>query len=393
MEITAAYLSEPEAPFEVTSLELAEPRAAEVLVRIAASGVCASDAHTRSGRIPSPQPCVLGHEGAGVVEAVGENVTHVVPGDHVALSWMPNCGQCRHCLGGRPVLCTAAAPYTLAGTMLDGTTRLSKDGSAVHHYSFLSTFATHTVVPAASAIRIDPRAPLAVAALVGCAVLTGYGAAVNRAQVRPGSSVLVFGAGGVGLSAVMGARLSGARQIVVVDPVTAKREEAEAFGATATLVPGDDVVAQVRELTDGFGADCVIDAVGAPAVLDQAFDAAIAGGTVVCVGVPGSGSRPSLPGPQLVREEKIVTGSLYGSSRPAVDIPRILDLFDAGFLPLERLISKTYALEDINTAFDDLAARALNRGVLILDEDLAFPESAGTMSHRTPPSSAKGPTP
>lgn len=371
MEITAAFLDKENDPFEVTRLELDEPREDEVLVRLAASGICASDAHTRSGRIPSPMPCVLGHEGAGVVEKVGSRVTHVAPGDHVALSWMPSCGVCRHCLAGRPVLCTAAAPYTLAGTLLDGTTRLRKDGENVFHYSFLSTFATHTVVPAASAIKIDADVPLDIAALVGCAVLTGFGAAVNRAQVRPGSSVLIFGAGGVGLSAVMGARLAGAEQIIVADPVEAKRAEALDFGATLALEPGDGLVEQIRDRTDGFGVDYAIDAVGAPAVLGQAFDATVPGGTVVCVGVPAPGSRPSLPGPELVRQEKIVTGSLYGSSRPALDIPRVLRLYQRGLLPLDRLVSRSYALAEINDAFDDLAAGKLNRGVLRLDEAAA----------------------
>lgn len=372
MEITAAFLAGANQRFEVTTLDLAAPQPTEVLVRIVASGICASDAHTRSGRIPSPLPCVLGHEGAGVVEAVGELVTHVAPGDHVALSWMPNCGECRHCHNGRPVLCTAAAPYTLAGTMLDGSSRLSKDGEDVYHYSFLSTFASHTVVPGASAIKIDPTVPLGVAALVGCAIMTGYGAAVNRAQVRPGSSVLIFGAGGVGLSAVMGAQISGALKIIVVDPIESKRAEAMEFGATHTLAPGDDIVEQVKALTEGFGADYTIDAVGAPAVLGQAFDATIAGGTIVCVGVPAPDARPSLPGPQLVRDEKIVTGSLYGSSRPAIDIPLILDLYASGRLPLDKMISKTYPLAEINEAFEDMAAGKLNRGVLVFDDELAF---------------------
>ena len=372
MDITAAYLCDVDAEFEIDTLELAEPRASEVLVRIVASGVCASDAHTRSGRIPSPLPSVLGHEGAGVVEAVGADVAHVAPGDHVALSWMPSCGRCRHCLAGRPVLCTAAAPHMLAGTLLDGTTRLSKDGEKVFHYSFLSTFATHTVVPAASAVKIAADVPLAVAALVGCAVLTGYGAVVNRANVRPGSSVLIFGAGGVGLSAVMGARTAGAEEIIVVDPVEAKREEATRFGATTTLTPAEGLVDQVRELTEGFGADYAIDAVGAEGILGQAFEATAAGGTIVCVGVPGAEARPSLPGPALVRQEKVVTGSLYGSSRPAMDMPKILDLFKEGRLPLERMISRTYDLAHINSAFDDLAAGVLNRGVLVMDPELAL---------------------
>lgn len=371
MEMTAAYLSGADRPFEVTSLELDPPGPAEVLVRIVATGICASDAHTRSGRIPSPLPCVLGHEGAGIVEAVGDQVTHVAAGDHVALSWMPSCGQCRHCLSGRPVLCTAAAPFTLAGTLLDGTTRLRHRGETVYHYSFLSTFAEYTVVPAASAIRINPQVPLRVAALVGCAIMTGYGAAVNRAQVRPGSSVLVYGAGGVGLSAVMGARLSGAEKVIVVDPIDAKRIEALDFGATHVLLPGDDVVERVRDLTDGFGADYSIDAVGAPAVTGQAFDATVAGGTIVCVGVPAPDARPSFPGPNLVRDEKTVTGSLYGSSRPSIDIPKILDLYQAGLLPLDKMISAAYPLTEINEAFDDMAAGRLTRGVLVLDDAIA----------------------
>lgn len=371
MQITAALLSGTNQPFETTRLELDEPKSGEVLVRLAATGVCASDAHTQSGRIPSPLPCVLGHEGAGVVEAVGAGVDHVSVGDHVALSWMPNCGHCRHCQSGRPVLCTAAAPAMFAGTLLDGTVRLHHGDQPVNHYSFLSTFATHTVVPAASAIPIDRNVPLAVASLVGCAVLTGYGAVVNRAKVRPGSSVAVFGAGGVGLSAIMAARISGAEKIIVIDPIEAKRQEALTFGATHALAPSDDLVAELRNLTDGFGVDYAIDAAGSPKILEQAFAGTVAGGTIVCVGIPGPDSRPSLPGPELVRDEKIVTGSLYGSSRPALDIPAILNQYMRGTLPLDRMITKTYDLDDINTAFEDMRAGKLNRGVIIFDQELA----------------------
>ena len=371
MQISAALLSGTNQPFQVTRLELDEPKSGEVLVRLAASGVCASDAHTQSGRIPSPLPSVLGHEGAGVVEAVGSGVEHVAVGDHVALSWMPNCGRCRHCQSGRPVLCTAAAPAMFAGTLLDGTVRLHHGDQPVNHYSFLSTFATHTVVPAASAIRINPSVPLAVASLVGCGVLTGYGAVVNRAKVRPGSSLAVFGAGGVGLSAIMAARISGAQTIIVIDPIEAKRQEAIKFGATHALEPSADLVTELRDLTDGFGVDCAIDAAGSPKILEQAFAGTVAGGTIVCVGIPGPDSRPSLPGPELVRDEKIVTGSLYGSSRPALDIPAILNQFMQGNLPLEQMITKTYALTEINMAFDDMRAGRLTRGVLVFDEDLA----------------------
>ncbi|MBO1900347.1 Zn-dependent alcohol dehydrogenase [Leucobacter weissii] len=367
MKTTGALLREQKAPFEVTELELREPGPDEVLVDIRASGVCASDAHTRTGRIPSPLPAVLGHEGSGVVLRTGANVTHVAPGDHVALSWMPSCDTCRHCRAGRPVLCTAAAPYLLAGTLLDGSTSLRHEGRAVHQYSFLSTFADAAVVPKNSAIKVDPSVPFEVAALIGCAVLTGYGAAVNRAGVTPGSTVLIFGAGGVGLSAIMGARVAGAAQIIVVDPAEHKRAEALGFGATHTLSSDDDVVARVAELSDGFGADFTIDGVGAPGILDTAFRATVKGGTIVCVGMPAPGAQSSITGPALVRDEKIVTGSLYGSSVPQRDVPMIAELYRQGRLPLDRLITQRYRLEQINEAFDDLEAGRLNRGVIVFD--------------------------
>ena len=370
MDIVASVMTAPGEPLETATLELSDPRPDEVLVRLAATGICASDAHTHSGRIPSPSPCVLGHEGAGVVERVGADVTNVAVGDHVALSWMPSCGVCRHCVSGRPVLCTAAAPALLAGTLLDGTVRLHRDGRPVNHYSFLSTFATHAVVPASSAIRIGRHIPLAVASLVGCGILTGYGAVVNKARVTPGSSVLVFGAGGVGLSAVMAARVSGAGQILVVDPVAAKLEEAVVFGATDGLVPSDDLVARIRDLSGG-GVDYAIDAAGGEGILGQAFAATVPGGTIVCVGMPDVHARPSLPGPELVRDEKIVTGSLYGSSRPSLDIPSILRQYTAGVLPLDRMISKAYALDEIDRAFADMRAGRLKRGVVVFDESLA----------------------
>jgi len=370
MEIAASLMTAPGEPLEMVSLELSDPRADEVLVKLAATGICASDAHTHTGRIPSPSPCVLGHEGAGVVERVGSRVTHVAVGDHVALSWMPSCGVCRHCVSGRPVLCTAAAPAMFAGTLLDGTVRLHRGEQPVSHYSFLSTFATHAVVPASSAIRIGRHIPLAVASLVGCGILTGYGAVVNKAKVGPGSSVVVFGAGGVGLSAVMAARLSGAEQILVCDPVAAKLEEAALVGATHGLQPSDDLVERIRDVTGG-SVDYAIDAAGADGILDQAFSATVPGGTIVCVGIPEVQSRPSLPGPALVRDEKTITGSLYGSSRPSIDIPAILRQYVAGNLPLDGLITKSYGLDEIDQAFADMREGKLKRGVVVFDEYLA----------------------
>lgn len=371
MEITAAVLGELNAPHDFRTITLDPPRRNEVLVKIAATGVCASDAHTRSGRIPSPLPAVLGHEGAGVVVETGADVTHVSPGDHVALSWMPGCGSCRYCQTGRPVLCAASSPALLAGTLLDGTVRMHDNGTDIHHYSFMSTFADHTVVPAASAIKIPDTVPLDVAALAGCGVLTGYGAVVNRARVAPGDTVLLYGAGGVGLSAVMAAQLSGADQIIVVDPQEEKREGATTFGATCTLSPSDDVVSAVRALTGNAGADVTIDAVGKEGLLEQAFDATAPGGTVVCVGVPSADAYARIPGARFVREEKYLTGSLYGSSRPAQDIPKLLGLFASGRLPIDKLVSQTYPFEELDTAFADMAAGRNRRGVVIVDPKLA----------------------
>lgn len=369
METRAAVLEETAAPLAFRTLRLDEPRPGEVAVRIAATGVCASDAHTISGRIPSPLPAVLGHEGAGVVTAVGAGVGHVEVGDHVALCWLPSCGRCRYCQAGRPVLCTASAPALLAGTLLDGTVRMHDGERDVHHYSFLSTFSENTVVPAASAIKIPATIPFPVAALVGCGVLTGYGAVVNRARVAPGDVVLVYGAGGVGLSAIMAARLSGADEIVVVEPHPDKRAGAVLFGATRVLAPEDDVVAEVRGLNGG--ADVTIDAVGKEGLLEQAFDATAPGGSVVCVGVPAATAYASVPAARFVREEKYLTGSLYGSSRPAQDIPKLLNQFGTGKLPIDELISKTYRFDEINTAFADLATGASRRGVVLVDAELA----------------------
>jgi NDMA-dependent alcohol dehydrogenase len=371
METLAAVLEETGGPLTFRTLTLDDPAPGEVAVKIAATGVCASDAHTISGRIPSPLPTVLGHEGAGVVTAVGAGVAHVAVGDHVALSWLPSCGRCRYCQAGRPVLCAASAPALLGGTLLDGTVRLHDRGRDVYHYSFLSTFAEHTVVPAASAIKIPDSVPLPVAALAGCGVLTGYGAVVNRARVAPGDAVLVYGAGGVGLSAIMAAQLSGADHIVVVEPHPGKRDGATVFGATRVLSPDDKVVAEVRALTGGQGADVTIDAVGQEGLLEQAFDATAPGGTVVCVGVPAATAYASVPAARFVREEKYLTGSLYGSSRPTQDIPKLLNLFHTGKLPIDKLISKTYAFDEINTAFADLTGGSNRRGVVIVDEELA----------------------
>jgi S-(hydroxymethyl)glutathione dehydrogenase / alcohol dehydrogenase len=347
----------------VEAVELAPPGPGEVLVRLAASGVCHSDWNVISGATPNPLPAVLGHEGAGVVEEVGEGVESLAAGDHVVLSWLPSCGRCFYCRQGRPVLCDVAMADMFRGTLPGGALRLSQDGAPLYHYSYLSAFAERCVVPEGCCVAIRKDAPLAVAALVGCAVMTGFGAVVNRARLEPGSVVVVFGAGGVGLSSVMGARFAGARTIVAADPVAFKRETALELGATHAVVP-DAARELLRELTDGRGADVAVDAAGVPGIVALAYDAVRRGGTVVAVGIPPVGATADLPAPGLPREEKVVTGSFYGSCRPQTDMPLVLDLFMEGRLPLDRLVTRTYRLDEVNDAFTAMNAGEVARAVV-----------------------------
>jgi NDMA-dependent alcohol dehydrogenase len=365
--VRAAILEEVNAPLAVEDVELADPGPGEVVVRLHASGVCHSDWNVVSGATPNPLPAVLGHEGAGVVEAVGAGVSAVAEGDHVVLSWLPACGRCFYCVQGRPSLCEHAMEGMFEGTLPSGALRLSRNGAPLYHYSFLSTFAERCIVPDECCVPIRADAPLDVAALVGCAVMTGIGAAINRARVEPGSSVAVFGAGGVGLSVILGSLLAGGRDVVAVDPVPFKRELALELGATHTVDPrSDDPADFLRELTDGRGADYAFDAAGFPGVIAQAYAATRRGGTVVSIGIPPVGAEASLPGPSLPRDEKIVTGSFYGSCRPHVDMPLVLDLFMEGRLPLDKLVSRTYALDDINEAFGAMNGGEVARAVIKL---------------------------
>jgi S-(hydroxymethyl)glutathione dehydrogenase/alcohol dehydrogenase len=363
--VRAAVFRELDQPMTVEEVELAPPGPAEVEVRLAASGVCHSDWNVVTGATANPLPAVLGHEGAGVVESVGEGVDLVSEGDHVILSWLPACGRCFYCSRGRQVLCDVAMEDMFRGTLPGGTLRLSQNGGPLYHYSYLSAFAERCIVPEGCCVRIRDDASLEVAALVGCAVMTGYGAAVTRAGIRPGETIAIFGAGGVGLSAVMGARLAGAGAIVAVDPFAFRRETALELGATHALDPGsDDVPAALRDLTEGRGADAAIDSAGAPGVLAQAYGSVRRGGTVVAVGLPPEGVSAQLPASDLAREEKIVTGSFYGSCSPQVDMPRVLDLFMDGLLPLDRLVSRSYSLDEINDAFAAMNAGEVARAVI-----------------------------
>lgn len=360
----AAVLYEYGEPLVVEEVELDRPREGEVLVRMAASGVCRSDLHTIKGVHPWALPVVMGHEGAGVVEEVGPGVGHVRPGDHVILSWLPYCGRCRFCSAGRPNLCEDLE-WSIAGTMMDGTTRLHKDGQRIHHYN-TSSFAERSVVPAQTAIPIDPSLPLVELALMGCAVMTGVGAVLNTARVRPGESVVVVGCGGVGLSAVQGAAIAGARPIVAVDAVAAKLDLACQLGATNGVdTSRGDAAAAVREILAG-GADHVFEAIGQPETIGLALDLTGRGGQTVLVGLAAPDAGIPFDPLTLTFEERSIRGSWYGGCRPGVDFRLLLDLYGAGKLRLDPLIS-TCALEDVNEAFAAMEAGEVARSVIVFE--------------------------
>ena len=365
MKTQAAVFYEVNNPFEVETLDLAGPRAGEVLVKLAATGVCHSDWHLVIGATQHPLPVVPGHEGAGVVQEIGPGVTRVKLGDHVALNWAPNCGSCFYCLNDRPNLCSTYVGPIWAGTMMDGTTRLSKNGQPIYHFSALACFAEYAVVPQECCISLSQEVPFNIAALIGCAVTTGVGAALNTARVKPGSSVAVFGAGGVGLSIIMGAQLAGASQIIAVDRVEAKRDIARQFGATQVLLAGPGTNDAIRDLTGGRGADYVFEAIGIPAVQEQCLEAARPGGTIVLAGVSPMGSNTNLPGAIITRQEKTVMGSYYGTSNTARDFSLYADLYLKGKLDLDRLVSKTYSLDQINLAYADMLSGETARGVIV----------------------------
>ncbi len=365
----AAVLTEVGKPLVVEEVSLSAPGPGEVLVRLVASGVCHSDWNAVSGSSPHPLPVVLGHEGAGRVEAVGPGVSSVAPGDPVVLSWLPTCGRCAACQRGQLSLCEPATKQMAAGTLPSGARHLLRhDGSTLSHYSYLSTFARHAVVDERSCVRLHPGANLEVAALVGCAVMTGIGAVLNRARVPAGASVVVFGAGGVGLSVVMASHLVGATTIVAVDPVPTKRALAVELGATEAL-SGDPTELEERlaVLAPG-GVDFAFEAAGLPTLVERAFRATRPGGMIVAVGVPPAGSTISLPGPELTRSERVVTGTFYGSARPHLDAPMLLALYEAGKLPLGRLVSARYPLDGVNEAFAAMHGGEVARAVLQLEE-------------------------
>lgn len=342
-------------PLQVTELELDGPGPGEVLVEVKAAGLCHSDLSVINGSRPRPLPMLLGHEASGVVAEVGPAVTKVQPGDHVVFSFVPMCGQCEKCLSGHPYLCSPGQKANAAGTLLGGSVHLKdRQGQQIYHHMGVSAFSTFTVAHEASLVPIDLTLPLEKAAVFGCAVLTGVGAVLNTAQVEPGSSVIIFGMGGVGLSSVMGARLIGAWPVVAVDVLESKLQLAQLVGATnGVKADGENVLEAIRDLTGG-GADYAFEAVGNAAVLAQAYAATRPGGTTVSIGLPHPKSELNLKAVTLVGEARHIIGSYMGSSVPIRDLPRYVKLYRAGLLPIDHLVTSILPIDQINEGFDQL---------------------------------------
>ena len=355
MRMQAAVLWEPGLPVDVREVELEPPRAGEVLVRLAACGVCASDLHVVDGDLPEPLPLVLGHEAAGVVVEVGPGVERPAAGDHVVLALVPSCGECASCRRGRRNFCELGAAMAAAGTLADGTSRLSADGRRLHHFNSVSSFAEYAVVPQSVAVPIRRDVPLDVAALVGCAVLTGYGGVFRTAGVEEGASVAVWGCGGVGLNVVQAARLAGARPILAVDVWPEKLALAERLGATHAVRAdaATDTAAVVRELAAGDGVDYAFEAIGREATIREAWDALRPGGTAVVLGLPPKGSTLTVDTWGFINE-KTLKGSFLGSADIGEDVPRIVDLYAAGELNLDELVSARLGIADLPAALDRL---------------------------------------
>lgn len=341
-------------PLSISSVDLRDPGPGEVLVRIGAAGLCHSDLSVINGDRPRPTPMALGHEAAGVVESLGPGVDELKKGDHVVLVFVPSCGHCGPCAEGRPALCEPGAASNNAGTLLSGERRIFRNGQPIHHHLGCSAFAEAAVVSRRSLVKIDPELSLEEAALFGCAVLTGVGAVVNTAQVRAGASVAVVGLGGVGLASVLGAVASGARHLVAVDISEDKLALASSLGATHTFNAADsDVVQKVRDATRG-GVEYAIEMAGSVRAFDTAYKITRRGGMTITAGLPPPSAIWSMPSTNLVAEERTIKGSYIGTCVPVRDLPRYIDLYRQGRLPVDRLMTGRLTLEQINEGFDRL---------------------------------------
>jgi NDMA-dependent alcohol dehydrogenase len=367
MKTRAAVLRDLGKDWEITELDLDPPKDGEVLIRYAASGLCHSDDHLRTGDIPVRYPIVGGHEGAGIVEETGGGVTRLKPGDHVVCSFLPVCGHCRFCARGLGNLCDLGA-LLYDNSLTDGTYRFHGDGEDFGQMCLVGTFSQYAVVSEHSVVKVDDDLPLETVALVGCGVPTGWGTAVHAGQVRPGDTTVIYGIGGVGINAVQGAAFAGAAHVVAVDPLAAKLAVAARLGATHTAETAEQAQQIVTELTKGVGADQALITVGVVTedVVAAAFAAVRKRGTVVLTGLAGPGKKTiQLPGFELTLFEKRIQGALFGGGNPFEQIPLMLDLYRNGRLKLDELVTSRYRLEEVNQGYQDLMAGRNIRGVLI----------------------------
>ncbi len=365
MQIRAAVMREPNAPLTVEELTLDPPKRDEVLVRIEASGICRSDLSYIDGKWPAPLPIVLGHEGAGVIEAVGEGVDPGRVGEHVVLTFSPACGACRFCLEGRANLCLDAAAGLDSGFLRDGTTRLADGKDRVHHLAYVSSFASHAVVPANGALAVEATLNPHVACLLGCGVTTGVMSVVHRANVRPGDAVAIFACGGVGLSAVIGARMVTADPIIAVDTLAEKRDFALRLGATHVIDPATgDPAEQIRAIVPG-GVDVAFEALGNPVVIEQAFRSVRDGGTTVMIGQPAMGVKAGFDVYNATQFEHTILGTNMGGIVPALQIPRLARLAARGRIQLDQLVTHTFPLEEINAAVAQTISGQAGRVVIV----------------------------
>src|SRR5712691_428463 len=362
----AAVLYEANTPLQIVDLEQQGPQAGEARVRVKAAGVCHSDWHIMNGDWQLPLPMVLGHEAAGIVEEVGAGVANVKPGDHVIFSFRPQCGRCLYCTMGRSILCDGHASPRWG--MLDGTYRLKRDGQDIHQMARIGTFSEKVVCPAEMLVPIRKDMPWPQAALTGCCVPTGVGAVTRCAEVEAGASVLVIGCGGVGLNVVQGARLAGAATIIACDLLDSKLTYARDFGATHTVNGSTTkVVDFARSLTGGRGVDYAFDAIGGEATTLQIVDAIRPGGTAVIVGMAAMAVRAPVTPYMMALQEKCLRGTMYGSVRPNLDFPRLVDLYMQKRLKIDELVSRTYRLDQINEGFAALRSGQVARGVVVFD--------------------------
>jgi S-(hydroxymethyl)glutathione dehydrogenase / alcohol dehydrogenase len=363
----AAVLIGIDEPLEIRDdIEVDAPHAGEVKVRMAASGVCHSDLSMQNGTMAAGAPMVLGHEGAGVIEEVGPGVTKLAPGDHVVISWVPQCGECFFCTRGQPQLCEQASTALMTGGLLDGTPRMSSQGAPLPQMAASGTFSEVTVVPEVGAVKVPADFDLKLAALIGCGVLTGAGAAMNTADIHPGDTVAVVGCGGVGLNVIQGARIAGAAEIIAIDMNETKLSLAKEFGATATVNASQgDPVSQVMEMTGQRGADVAFEVIGLEKTIDQTITMTRRGGQAILVGVPKMDAMINLPAFfGVVLQEKTIKGCWYGSSDVQRDVPKLIELYQDGQLKLDELVSRTITLDQVNEAFDAMKTGEVARSVI-----------------------------